>query len=156
MPCLIFFSKVLTIYVFYTKRSGLNEILLSNGNISTSGYLRLLIIAVIGSACLVPLGIFAIVISWKGILPWPGWSATHADMSYVEQVPATIWRSNRMLEYIMEITRWEFVFSASLFFACFGLHGEARASYQSTVQCLVTYIKCLFDPKYFVSLSGHP
>ena len=124
-------------YVLYKKSSprGLNEILLNDDKISTTGYLRLLIIAVIGSVFLVPIIIWVITISWRGLLPWPGWSATHKDMSFVEQVPASSWRSDRMLACIMEITRWEFVFSASLFFAGFGFHGT---EYQSTVRRVVT------------------
>jgi pheromone a factor receptor len=122
------------IYILRKKRSRLSEILRSNSNISTSAYRRLLIIAVIGSAVLVPLCIWLFIDPWSSVYPWPGWKETHAHMSYIEQVPASVWRSDPSLVYNLEITRWEYVLCSVLFFACFGLHREARQSYQSVIR----------------------
>jgi pheromone a factor receptor len=143
------FLKVLTVYLLHKKRVGLKEFLLSNSNITTSGYLRLLIIAIIGSACLVPLGLWLLIRGLFSVSSWPGWDSTHADMSYVAIVPANFWRSDRILHSNLEITRWEFVFSAVVFFACFGLHEEARASYRSAVRRLIMRLLCIRNIKYF-------
>ncbi|KAF8230894.1 STE3-domain-containing protein [Tricholoma matsutake] len=132
--------SVMIIYILREKRLRLSEILSSNSNMSTSTYVRLLIIAVIGSAVLLPLCIWLFIDPWSSVYPWPGWKETHADMSYIQKVPARVWRSDPSLLYNLEITRWEYVLCAFLFFACFGLHHEARASYQSVIRRFVPLV----------------
>jgi pheromone a factor receptor len=134
---------------------GLNEILLDQSNINASSYLRLLVVAIIGSVVLVPLCLWLFIDPWSSAVPWPGWKETHSNMSYIEQVPASIWRSNISLEYNLEITRWEYVLCAFLFFACFGVHREARASYGSVMRRFAPYVLCLRATRYFVPLSVH-
>lgn len=133
-------SQVVIIYILRKRRLRLSEILRSNSNISTGAYLRLLVIAVIGTVVLVPLCLWLIIDPWSGVYPWPGWKATHAHPSYIEKVPASVWRSDPSLLYNLEITRWEYVLCAFLFFACFGLHREARESYQSVIRRFVPHV----------------
>ncbi|KAF8230924.1 fungal pheromone STE3G-protein-coupled receptor [Tricholoma matsutake] len=130
--------SVMIINILRKKRMRLSKILLSsNSNISASTYLRLLFIAVVGSVVLVPISLWLFIDAWRTVSPWPGWKETHADMSYIKKVPGSIWRSD---PYKLEIIRWEYVLGAFVFFACFGLHREARVSYQSAARRLVPHI----------------
>ena len=145
----------MTIWKLHKKRLGIRELLHSNSNITTSSYLRLLIIAVIGSVVLVPLCLWLFISPWSSVEPWQGWKKTHADMSYVQEIPASVWRSNASILYGIEITRWEYVICAFLFFACFGLHREARESYRSAMRHLATFLPCLPATRYPFLLAVH-
>jgi pheromone a factor receptor len=79
-----------------------------------------------------PLAIFNIWLnaSLSPIGPWISWDDTHFDYGRVIQVPATIWRSNRILAISIETTRWVAPLCAFIFFMFFGLADEAKKNYK--------------------------
>jgi pheromone a factor receptor len=146
----VFLFLVLTVRALYNKYSELNRLLASNHTLDRGRYLRILAIALLGSVCLVPLGLYALVRSCQGLFPWPGWNEVHADMSQIIQVPASVWRSDHIARYDIEISRWEFVFNAFMLFACFGVHKEARTRYVSWARDVYSCGRFSVN-KYFVS-----
>jgi pheromone a factor receptor len=132
--CFIF--PALTVRTLYKKYSELNKLLASNNTLDRGRYLRVLVIALLGSVCLVPLGLYSLIRSCNNVSPWPGWKAVHADMSQIVQIPASVWRSDHIAQYDLEISRWEFFFNSVMLFACFGIHKEARTRYVSWVRSI--------------------
>ncbi|KAJ7469392.1 pheromone A receptor-domain-containing protein [Mycena galericulata] len=53
------------------------------------------------------------------IHPWISWAYTHADFSFVGQVPAVPWRTDKHTQAIVELSRWAGVLCAFAFFAFF-------------------------------------
>ena len=137
-------SLVLTVRTLYKTLSEIKELLSGDESnvIDKSQYLRVLIIAILGSVCLVPLGLYSFVSGWIDVRPWPGWKEIHADISQIEQIPVDIWRSDRTWQYNLEILRWEFVFNAFAIFALFGFQREACMSYMSAMRYLFQCVLC--------------
>jgi hypothetical protein len=144
-------SPALTIRALHKKYTELNEFLSSNNTVNKNQYLRVLIIATLGSVCLVPLGIYFLTISSLAVYPWPGWKKIHSKFSLIPLIPNSIWRTNSW-QYDLEIVRWEFVFNAFAIFACFGIHKEARRSYLSAAGCVSRRVSCFWVKEYFISL----
>jgi pheromone a factor receptor len=145
-------ALALAILVLYKKYSEINELLASNNTIDRSLYLRVLFIAVFGSICLVPLGLYSLINSSITASPWPGWKNIHTDISEIILIPVSFWRSDQVSEYQLEIQRWQFVFNAFVIFACFGIHKEARTRYLSALQWLFQCVPCFRVNKCFPSL----
>lgn len=132
---------VLTVRLVYKRYSELNELLASNGNgIDRGLYARIVIYAVTGSVCLVPLGLYASVSNWIQVTPWQGMKQEHADISIIYQIPARVWRSDSVSQVKLEISRWEFVFSAFLMFLIIGINGELLKNYVVTTRQVFQYI----------------
>jgi Pheromone A receptor len=85
--------------------------------------------------CTTPVAIFSIVLNATAteIGPWRSWENTHFDYSRVEQFPAVLWRSNRLLVVGMELTRWLAPACAIIFFLFFGFAEEARKNYRAAI-----------------------
>lgn len=138
---LILISPVLTVRLVYKRYSELNELLASNGNgIDRGLYARIVIYAVTGSVCLVPLGLYASVSNWIQVTPWQGMKQEHADISIIYQIPARVWRSDSVSQVKLEISRWEFVFSAFLMLLIIGINGELLKNYVVTTRQVFQYI----------------
>lgn len=97
-----------------------------------SRYMRLMALAVAEMLCTIPIGAYSIYINTAGVdlEPWISWSDTHYNFSFVEEVPAFEWMSNRSFTISVQMGRWVYPFSAFLFFALFGFAGEARKNYR--------------------------
>ncbi|KAJ3808709.1 pheromone receptor [Lentinula aff. lateritia] len=117
---------------FYMRRIHFNQVLSSNGMVNPSRYLRLMLLAMIDIMCTLPLGIYTIYISLKGLplAPWISWDDTHFDFAFVQLVPAVIWRSSFRTYTSIQITRWLPVVCAYVFFALFGFAEEALKNYR--------------------------
>lgn len=125
---------VLSIKAFYERRTQFKELLSSNANLSSSRYFRLMCLA--GMECIgtVPMGVYALVLNVKaGISPWKGWADTHFHFSKVGQIPFILWSLNPDLVKALELSRWDVVACAFIFFAFFGFADEARKNYRAMV-----------------------
>lgn len=80
----------------------------------------------------IPLSIFTIWLNATStpIARWISWTDTHFNYSRIEQIPALIWRQNRLLIVSIEFTRWTTVFCSLVFFAYFGFADEAKKNYR--------------------------
>lgn len=132
---------VLTVRLVYKRYSELNKLLASNGNVIDRGfYTRIVIVAVSGSVILLPMGIYAFVLDGENITPWPGIEETHADISVIYQIPADVWKSSTVSHAMLEISRWEFVFTACFMFIVIGLPSGSFKTYLATARRVFRYI----------------
>lgn len=122
-----------TVFAFYKRRIQFAQILSSSGStaMNSGRYLRLMILASHEMMCTVPISIYSIYIDNKGVplQPYISWANVHFGFSYVGQIPALQWRADSAFRNSVELTRWLFPVCALLFFALFGLTGEAQRHY---------------------------
>ncbi|KAK0421958.1 pheromone A receptor-domain-containing protein [Armillaria borealis] len=127
------FYCVLTLRAFHRRRLEFSQFLSSNRSLTVSRYFRLMALATTEICCTTPLAIAVLCLSATSapIEPWRSWSDTHYQYSRVVQVPALLWRSNKMLVASYETTRWVTVLCPLVFFAFFGFADEARKHYRA-------------------------
>lgn len=118
-------------YTFYKRRIQFTQLMSSSKAMTSGRYLRLMVLALIEMMCTIPIGIYSIYIDNKGVTlePWTSWANVHFGFSFVSQIPAVVWRSDPAFRTSVELTRWLFPVCALLFFALFGLQGEAWRHY---------------------------
>jgi pheromone a factor receptor len=93
--------------------------------------MRLMLLALTDIMCTLPLGIYVMYSTGRGIppAPWISWDDTHFDFGQVHTFFAFFWRNNYKLDVSLELTRWVPVFAGLVFFALFGFASEARKQY---------------------------
>ncbi|KZP13965.1 STE3-like pheromone receptor [Athelia psychrophila] len=123
----------LTLRAFYKRRIQFAQLVSSNSSMSMNRYLKLVVLASTEIICTVPISAYSMYISnvGLGLSPYISWSNVHFGFSYVGQIPAVEWRSNRPTLISIELSRWIFPACALLFFALFGLGADARRHYIS-------------------------
>nr|AAP57492.2 putative transmembrane pheromone receptor [Coprinellus disseminatus] len=121
----------LTLRFFWLRRAQFASLFSSSSNITSSRYLRLMLLALTDMLCTVPLGVFTLYIGVKdvGLCPWISWEETHYNFSRVVTTPAEVWRSDLNSEVSVEFTRWLPVVCGFMFFALFGFAAEAKKAY---------------------------
>ncbi|EGO28761.1 hypothetical protein SERLADRAFT_406185 [Serpula lacrymans var. lacrymans S7.9] len=131
LGCVSFVFSGLTLHAFYKRRLEFSQFVNSNTSLSINRYIRLMLLAAIEMAFTIPISIYSIYISNKGVTlePWISWSNVHYGFSYVGLIPAVEWASDPGYKTSVEMTRWLFPSCALLFFAIFGFAGEARKNY---------------------------
>jgi pheromone a factor receptor len=109
-----------------------NGMLGSNKNPNQNRYFRLIALSAVQISFSLPLSIFSIYSNahYQIIYPWISWENTHLHYSFVGQFPSILWRSSSVVQLMLELTRWNIVLSAFLFFAFFGFAEEARKHYR--------------------------
>ncbi|KAK0485444.1 pheromone A receptor-domain-containing protein [Armillaria luteobubalina] len=124
---------VLTLRAFHRRRLEFSQFLSSDRSLTVNRYFRLMALATTEICCTMPLAIAVLCLSATSapIEPWRSWSDTHYQYSRIVQVPALLWRSNRMLVASYETTRWVTVLCPLVFFAFFGFAEEARKHYRA-------------------------
>lgn len=125
-------NAVLSLRAFALRRLQFAQLLAANASLTVSRYFRLMALAMTDIFFTVPLAAFTI---WLDVTatpvgPWISWADTHFDYSRVEQIPAVIWRQDRLIVVCMEFTRWSAPFCALVFFAYFGFAEEAKKNYK--------------------------
>jgi len=78
-------------------------------------------------------------LSEGGLDPWTSFKDIHANISIVLEYPAQQWRSGSDAADL-EFDRWLWVICALLFFAFFGLSGEATKHYHYAVSLVGSYV----------------
>ena len=127
-------SLALNIRIFW-QRSQLFNGLLNSGasrNPNQSRYNRLIALSATQIIGTLPTTLFAIYFNahFLTVFPWISWQNTHANYSFVGQIPSFEWRSTKSSEVMIEFTRWYPVISALIFFGFFGFAEEARKNYR--------------------------
>lgn len=119
----------LNIYHVWVKRRTIRSMQgFSTGSIKFSRYLRLFMLSGIDLLFTIPISAW-VFSSWFPVYPWQGWTALHSNISQVETLPASIWRSDHNDAIAVEATRWFSVAFAFVFFVFFGFADEARKHY---------------------------
>lgn len=125
------FHLALTLRAFWRRRVQFSELLSISSSLTMSRYFRLMLFSCLEMSGTIPVSVYSTYIITKGvpISPWISWADTHYNFSFVEQIPADVWRSYAPRRINAEMTRWLFPCSALLFFALFGFAQEARKQY---------------------------
>lgn len=94
-------------------------------------------------ACTLPLAIFSVYINNHGVqmVKWVSWADTHFNFSFVQMVPAEIWKHNNAFRVSVEMSRWIFPACALVFFLLFGFADEARRNYRSVFDSVVSMFR---------------
>lgn len=141
----IFFGLVAGIYAILTIRSFVQlrcqfkEVLSKCNNLTTSRYLRLVILATVEVIGTIPLGALSISFNVRQMEPWISWEDTHSNFSQIRQIPAAVWR-NSPAEPGLEFTRWIHIALAILFFSLFGFAEEAMKNYRLAASTVAKYV----------------
>ena len=119
----------------FLRSSKLFNGLLSSGssrNPNQSRYNRLIALSACQIIGTLPITIFNVYFNahFLTVYPWISWQNTHAQYSFVGQIPSSVWRSTASSEFMIELTRWFPVVSALIFFGFFGFAEEAQKNYR--------------------------
>ena len=116
---------------FYIRRLQFSSLLTSHSAMNLSRYLRLMLLSIMDISLTLPLAVYSLYISNKGVrlAPWISWSDTHFDFGRVNLIPTAIWSSDPSYKTSVELTNWLPILCAFLFFALFGFAHEARKQY---------------------------
>jgi len=157
--CISGVYSILSICAF-AKSHAQFKALLSNHSTSltSSRYIRLMILAGIEAVLTVPLGLWSTYENTRDgqFFPWKGWDDTHADFSRVEQIPAILWQSSPISSVSLSMTRSFTILCALIFFAFFGFAEEARKNYRFAVQSVAkrTGVSTAFSGSLFSSTES--
>jgi len=120
----------LSIRALLKQRALLKEMLSGHSNLSSSRYTRLIALASANLLLNMPLNFWMLSMNiMKGFRPWISWAYIHSDMSHFNQTPTIQWRSDRLTETSLELSRWAPIICAFVFFGFFGFADEARKNY---------------------------
>ncbi|KAJ7759959.1 fungal pheromone STE3G-protein-coupled receptor [Mycena metata] len=145
LGCVSAVYAILALRAFNARRIAFSQFLAPSTSsavpgLTASRYLRLMALAVTAIILTTPLGIFAIWLNLTAtpVGPWVSLSDTHFMFSRVEQIPAILWRGDRLLVIALEFTRWAAPATALVFFAFFGFAVEARKNYALFLGAIAT------------------
>lgn len=147
----------LTLRAFWSRRAQFNQLISSNGSLTISRYFRLMLLSCLEISCTLPLSIFSVYINNKGVTlaPWVSWADTHFNFSFIQPIPAAIWKSDRSFEISVEMSRWIFPACALIFFMLFGFAGEAQRNYRKVLQPVLKYLKIDFPKRRMQQPKGY-
>ncbi|KAI0061276.1 STE3-domain-containing protein [Artomyces pyxidatus] len=128
-----FYGSFATYRVFSHGRELAN--ILSIDRAHRGRYIRLTILASAAIFISIPMVIYSMRASIMGVQPWVSWQSVHSDFSAVYVTPASVWKHSTAAIVAIEVTRWEAVLCAFMFFALFGTFShEACERYRSAYQ----------------------
>ncbi|EED83216.1 hypothetical fungal pheromone GPCR, STE3-type [Postia placenta Mad-698-R] len=122
----------LTIRAFYKRHKQIRELMSANSSLKFNRYFRLMVLAGIEICLTIPLGIWTLVsnATQVPIYQWEGLANLHYGFSAVDQIPAIIEQSDPSILSQVAFNQWSVISCALLFFALFGVTGEAQKHYR--------------------------
>ncbi|KAI0309274.1 pheromone A receptor-domain-containing protein [Amylostereum chailletii] len=119
---------------FYRHSRQTNAFLRTNASVNRAKYIRVFAIGCIDILLTLPIGFLIFATDIQNTVAgdigfWPGWSSIHEDWDEPVPIPAAEWRSTRLSAFGTIWGEYINVVFALLFFALFGLTGDARAFY---------------------------
>ncbi|KAL1753933.1 mating pheromone receptor Bbr2 [Schizophyllum commune] len=153
-----FVFSALCLRAFYIRRLQFAQILAHNTSLNTSRYMRLMSLAILDMSCTIPLCAVSIYLGNYGVqlAPWISWDDTHYNFGRVGQIPALVWRTDRMYEISVEMTRWLPVACGFLFFGLFGFADEAMRHYKQVLAVVEKKVGLAPDSKLRGFKLPHP
>jgi len=117
----------------FNKRRTQFKASLSNNNVNSGRYFRLMGLASLDLFCTIPIASYIIVQATQngGYQPWISWKVTHAGFDQPIQIPAIVWRNDPTARANLELSRGLNIACALVFFLFFGFAEEARKNYLS-------------------------
>ncbi|KAG8719611.1 a-factor receptor [Ceratobasidium sp. 395] len=123
----------LTIRAFLeTRRQFAKALSAKSTGLNTSRYFRLMALAATEMCFSLPFSLYLLIINVNSsnLNPWISFNDTHFGFSRVDVVPFIFLNAVPQTRNLIEITRWVTPGGAFLFFAYFGLAGEASEEYK--------------------------
>ncbi|KDQ49476.1 hypothetical protein JAAARDRAFT_143398 [Jaapia argillacea MUCL 33604] len=137
---------VATLHSFVRLQTNLNKILGEDTSLSRSRYYRLMALTSMELLFGLPLSSYSLYLNASSrVEPFVSWASTHCHYDRADQVPSFVWKSNHTMAVSLELSRWSPVACALLFFAFFGLAGEALKNYRDGFNFVVR--RCRFLPQ---------
>ncbi|KAF8597848.1 STE3-domain-containing protein [Ceratobasidium sp. AG-I] len=129
----------LSIRAFLETRRQFTQVLSnSNSGLNMSRYFRLMALAATEMLFSLPFSLWILVTNMTGILnPWVSWEDTHQNFGHINFIPRVYIEALPHVKLVMDINRWITPAGGFLFFAYFGLAGEASAEYRRALWRLV-------------------
>ena len=126
----------LSIRAFYNRS---NKTHINDFNFDSNRYARLIFFSTCDLLCGIPITSFYLYIAITDLFPgpFPGLKEEHKNFFFINEIPATVWRSTTLSELAGELNRWILVWGAFLFFAIFGFTEESRNNYRAILQSVV-------------------
>lgn len=124
--------SALTIRAFLETRRQFTQVLSnSNSGLNMSRYFRLMALAATEMLFSLPLSIYLLVTNLTGVLnPWVSWEDTHQNFGHINFIPRVYMLAVPHVKLVIDMSRWVTPAGGLLFFAYFGLAGEASAEYR--------------------------
>ena len=103
-----------------------------------SRYFRLMALAATEILFSLPFSLYILVSNMNmGVFPWISWEDTHQNFGNINFVPHAFLAANPHQKLLLDINRWITPAGGFLFFAYFGLAGEASSEYRQALWKLV-------------------
>ncbi|KAG8705461.1 a-factor receptor [Ceratobasidium sp. 395] len=134
LAAISFVYASLTIRAFIKTRRQFSQVLSDSGsNLSMSRYFRLMALAGTDMTFSLPLSLYFMITSMVTyhMNPWVSWENTHKYVHEVWRISYEELVSDPHTKSTLDITKWSVPGCAFLFFAYFGLSGEAVRQYKS-------------------------
>jgi pheromone a factor receptor len=125
--------SVLILRSFTIRHLEFKQFMSTNKSITFNRYFRLMALSSIDLLLTIPFAAFTIYgdLKYGKLAPWISWEDTHSGFSRVDEIPAQLWRSDPLPQFLLEFSRWAVVACALVFFAFFGFADEAFKHYRS-------------------------
>jgi pheromone a factor receptor len=123
----------LTIRAFLETRRQFSQVLSNSASgLNMSRYFRLMALAATEMMFSLPLSLFFLTSSLQNasLKPWISWDDTHLDWGFIGFVPRAFFDATPGVRTQIDLSRWVTPAGAFVFFAYFGLAGEASEEYR--------------------------
>jgi len=132
--------SALIIRAFYIRSVEIKAVMSTNNTITFHRYFRLMALATVDLLITIPLSAFIMYANLKfgKVSPWVSWDRTHFGFSRIPQIPAHFWRSDPVIQFALEFSRWSVVACGFAFFMFFGFADEARRNYRKAYALLAS------------------
>ncbi|KAF8996219.1 GPCR fungal pheromone mating factor [Cyathus striatus] len=118
----------------------------TSGGLSTSHYVRLILLSTCELITTTPLAVYSIHLTLSMFKPAPfSWHAIHSEYSHIVYVPSETWKADTLLRIQIELPRWITVACAFWLFLFFGNGVEARKNMKNAVKPLFNLLGVNLD-----------
>ena len=109
----------------------------NNNNFDSKRYIRLICFSAYDLITLFPINVLVLYFHIQAVYTIPASTQEYFKLSKILQLPAFLWRADRITELCFELVRWNTVWAAFVFFAIFGFTEESRNNYRAILQAVI-------------------
>ncbi|KAI0061292.1 pheromone receptor [Artomyces pyxidatus] len=127
---------LISLFRFVEGRREASRLVETDFGIRRDRYVRLATLACVDIVSTVPIALYvAITMATSPTFqPWTSWADVHRNFSYIEQIPATVWKADRETGTLLQLARWVYVCSGMVSFLVFGFTPEAVRHYRAVLE----------------------
>ncbi|VDB86864.1 unnamed protein product [Peniophora sp. CBMAI 1063] len=146
--------------LFYRQRRAINQFSRSDNSVSSTNYLRILVLASLDLIFTLPVGILSFALyplesGEDGALPFfPGWTSVHTDWAPRSISYAKVQASGPLVVARTYFIPWTAPVLAFAIFGLFGLTREARASYRRALYTAAGWLGWKVTPRHRLTRSS--